>query len=476
MATPLDAARVCGKHAQARWWPRPTQPLPSATTSPVARCTEELRREVIRREGQSYHEDTEFVERDAIRSCNASCGPYAQGLAGVCPAGLSLPTLDNTTALPDLPTICFASHYIGVFEKNREAIESSWQRGHAKAGKMRLLMSGLVRDGASSLPRMMKVMQQLGAHFASFRVVILENDSTDDTVHQLQKLSRKFPWMTYQSLKLNTTGDRIGFKPAAMRERVRRMAHARNLLQTLVGKTMASFEPDLIASIDLDLGSESAAPFDPDMAIVTLGREELKDGFDLVCANSLRRYAGEQDVGHHDVFALRDETHLTMNRDWAVEWSNPRNVARTLFKQVHLIPVRSCFGGFAFYNPAALCGCDYDEELDDCEHVSFHRCMGCRGMTRMFVDPLLVTRYESLRVLPQECVAPGAALKTRKTPKTADDCERDGGYNFVQCGASRYCCNHPACQTSHPSPVDCEGTFVQGCLCTENLDQTHLAL
>jgi hypothetical protein len=329
---------------------------------------------------------------------------------------------------------------------------------------MRLLIAGLIRDGADSLHPILVSMTRLGAHFADFKIVILENDSSDDTALALQKLSQEFPHMTYQSLSLNTSGDRVG-KGTKMRDRVRRMAHARNLLLKLIGDTMVPLQPDVVAVVDMDLGSASLVPFELDMALVTLGREELSDGFDLVCANSLRRYANYHEVGHHDVFALRDDAHLTMDRHWAIEFDNPHAIARNLFKQFELIPVRSCFGGLALYNPAAFCGCEYDEELDDCEHVSFHRCMTCRNMTRMFVDPLLVTRYESHLVIPQECVRPGQRVQPRPRPRTEKECLREGGHSFIQCGGTTYCCNHLACQSSHKTMIQCNGLYLQGCVC-----------
>lgn len=330
---------------------------------------------------------------------------------------------------------------------------------------MKLLVSGLIRDGAKSLPIMIPLIDKLGQYFADYRLVIMENDSVDNTTEILKALQLTYPKMEYQTLVLNTSGDRDGSKNGLMWLRVKRMAHARNLLLKQMGPTMADLQPDIVAMVDLDLGSESAYPFEVDMVLSSIGRKELENGFDLLCANSLRRYGQRHEVGYHDVFALRDENHLTMDDTWTVDFNNPKAIARNLFHQLDLINVRSCFGGLALYNPAAMCGCDYDETLNDCEHVGFHRCMSCRNLNRMFIDPLLATRYESELVIPRLCLSPGESVKEREPPRNARDCLSQGGHDYLRCGGTTYCCNHLACRRSHKVPLMCGNTVVQGCVC-----------
>lgn len=358
-----------------------------------------------------------------------------------------------------------AEHLADVFQSNRDTVETAWRRGFVKANRMKLLVAGLIRDGATSLPIILPLIDSLGKYFADYRIEILENDSTDNTTDVLEAMKLELPKLEYQSLFLNTSGDRDGTKNGLMWIRVKRMAQARNLLLQQLQSVMADFEPNLVLMVDLDLGSDSAYPFEPDMILASLGRAELENGFDLVCANSLRRYGQIHEVGYHDIFALRDQDHLTMDEFWAVDFNNPHALARNLFKQHDLIPVRSCFGGLAMYNPKAFCGCDYDETLNDCEHVGFHRCMTCRNMNRMFVDPLLATRYESEKVIPRICLEPGEQIQQREPPQTKRDCLDQGGHNFVQCGGTTYCCNHLACRDSHKDPIVCEGAFLQGCVC-----------
>ena len=47
------------------------------------------------------------------------------------------------------------------------------------------------------------------------------------------------------------------------------------------------------------------------------------------------------------------------------------------------------------YRPEKFMACQYDPEVNDCEHVGLHKCMRERGSQgRMFMDPLLSTQYD----------------------------------------------------------------------------------
>lgn len=196
------------------------------------------------------------------------------------------------------------------------------------------------------------------------------------------------------------------------RPRMARMASMRNKLRDAMlnvtawcndtdGLGCPAFEPDIVIVLDLDLGLSCIEPVDVDMVHAVIGRPEYMDGkIDMVCAQGLRRHPELGTLGFYDTFPLRHPEHESVsgvarpvNLDPATQ-SNP-NINQEIFQGTPLRKVHSCFGGLAIYRPAALKECDYDEDGFDSEHVSFHKCMRAKGMTGIYLDPLMVTRGDS---------------------------------------------------------------------------------
>lgn len=62
-----------------------------------------------------------------------------------------------------------------------------------------------------------------------------------------------------------------------------------------------------------------------------------------------------------------------------------------------LVSVDSCFGGLSVYSLAALreSQCEYEEDSDDCEHVSFNACLRAHKPDSVFMDPNALVYYDS---------------------------------------------------------------------------------
>ena len=57
-----------------------------------------------------------------------------------------------------------------------------------------------------------------------------------------------------------------------------------------------------------------------------------------------------------------------------------------------IIPVHSCFGPMAIYKRSAIQDCYYDSLEEDCEHVSFHKCLRDHG-GNMTLNSAMMVRY-----------------------------------------------------------------------------------
>merc|ERR1712032_999520 len=83
-----------------------------------------------------------------------------------------------------------------------------------------------------------------------------------------------------------------------------------------------------------------------------------------------------------------------------------------------LRPVLSCFGGVAIYKPRAMRVCEYEVDVRDCEHVTFNECLRKKDMTGIFIDPLMVTRYDSINAegASGECIMCPTKARVLATP------------------------------------------------------------
>jgi len=109
------------------------------------------------------------------------------------------------------------------------------------------------------------------------------------------------------------------------------------------------------------------------------------------------------DLGYHDTFAMRFPGHENVSGINRPEEYNPTmhdypDIPKYAMQGDELRPVLSCFGGVALYKPEAMKVCEYEEDVKDCEHVTFHGCMREKGMDGIFIDPLMVTRYDSVNL------------------------------------------------------------------------------
>jgi len=307
------------------------------------------------------------------------------------------------------PGMCYASPIAKVFNTNANAkrIEVDFHRGKERAADMKILFVGLVRNAESAVWRSYQALREVGLLFKDYHFFVLENDSDDNTGKKMKRVASQDPRYEFASSTFNLSFEH-GLEPT----RMARMARLRNSVRKWVESFFSkhpSWKDSLIAMYDFDLNLFHKRSFAPHALFVSLGREAE---WDMMCANGLHSIGGTTGVprkdaihlqknlpprllplsgnefGLHDCFAFRNSKFHTFNS------ACQKGLDQVLFGQYDLVEVASCFGGLAMYKPQKFLQCKYDESEPDCEHVPFHMCMrssGSRG--RMFMDPLLTTRY-----------------------------------------------------------------------------------
>lgn len=212
--------------------------------------------------------------------------------------------------------------------------------------------------------------------------LIVESDSTDDTVSELEALRPEL--RNFQFVSLGKLAPEIP-------KRTERISFCRNYYANQLKHNPIFSGVDYVAVADLD------------GANCELTREAFESSWsrkdwDVCTAN--------QNGPYYDIWALR-------HKDWCPDdcWAQYRflnayrtNSERNLWASVHSkmitiprdsdwIEVESAFGGFAIYRKSMFDRCEYAGISQDgeecCEHVHFHRILKEDG-ARIFINPMLI--------------------------------------------------------------------------------------
>jgi hypothetical protein len=225
----------------------------------------------------------------------------------------------------------------------------------------------------------------LGSAFAPFGRVgflVIESDSSDSTLNELEKLSQNIADFKYKSL--GNLADKIP-------NRVDRITYCRNAyLEEIEGnRDFADF--DYIAVADLD-------GVNKDLTQEAVRSCFIRSDWDACAAN--------QSAPYYDIYALRHPS-WSPNDCWIFEKElrqagmNPVAAReKAVYSRQIVIPadadwieVESAFGGLCIYKRSALVGCVYRSYTNDgtpvCEHVEFHLQIRDLGGT-IYINPKLI--------------------------------------------------------------------------------------
>ena len=251
------------------------------------------------------------------------------------------------------------------------------------ADRPEIIISGLVRDCARSLPRLLKSFVKLGRKLPAWRYIFIENGSVDGSREILNAFHARHG--NGQLLALD------GLE-AEFPQRTHRLAHLRNMTHDLLFDRLGSTDGKYLLLLDMD----GANSWVDTHRIARLVRHD--DGsWAGIFANQSRNYYDLWSLRHPvygptDVWKEVRERPAGMTHEEAVDafvkarrFSLPPDMGR--------IRVDSAFGGLGLYRLADITGCRYvglDEEGEEiCEHVDFHRDVRRRG-GRLYIDTALI--------------------------------------------------------------------------------------
>lgn len=278
----------------------------------------------------------------------------------------------------------------------KKYFEELYKIGKDRVKGKRLLIFGMIRDSENALKRNISTIEEIGSHFSDYRVVILENNSKDNTKDVLLKWQQRnnkvtasindFDESKYKEIEIDTK-----YYKYFQLNKLQKYYDYRNLLLENVEKI--DFESDYSLLVDLDViridvkGVITSFGSDLDWHAVTANGYSYSPNFK-------RRY--------HDTFALceygledKPQT-LKMIRDYTMIFSFLR-------KGLPFIRVFSAYGGIAIYKSEAIRGLRYKPIYNNygqvqirCEHFSLFKAMAEKGYDRVFINPNMEVFYQKI--------------------------------------------------------------------------------
>lgn len=242
------------------------------------------------------------------------------------------------------------------------------EEGAIAASKMHITVCGMARNIGGMLPATMIRLLELQRRFKDWSLVIIENDSTDNTKEWLTETARWQPERYHFKMQDFGWKHLHGFEA----ERVERYAMLRNQYREIVATDIR--HTDMVLAVDLDCWGGWSLPG------LLNGIGWMKRYKSAACMASTSLFQGLQVEtpdgkqtlwGHYDTWALRVHGWKHEMTPWKTAWLPPPGSPPV---QVH-----SAFGAAAWYRPEAFFECEYKSIDGDIEHSGLHRDMIDRG-------------------------------------------------------------------------------------------------
>jgi hypothetical protein len=289
----------------------------------------------------------------------------------------------------------------------------------------RLLICGVAKNCAHSLPIVRQTAEELAARFQDYAVVVYENNSTDETPQMLRDwmaqnthVSARCEWFASEELQAQATLFNRRAEPC----RYEQIARARNQMLEMA-RALPNPAFDFVVMADLDI---------PDQwPIERICQHIQRQDWDVITA-----FGMDQHGLYYDYFALRDAQWPLGPEFLGDTWFRHRRPrASRPARGRTLIPVLSAFGGLALYRAGAFLPFAFSGRVTPimereaqvwlrqlskdgklahdrfigstctllrygewsapgacCEHVPFFSELRASGWTRCFIDPEMVVR------------------------------------------------------------------------------------
>lgn len=218
----------------------------------------------------------------------------------------------------------------------------------AAALPQKVMICGVCQNVERPLPYTLKIMEQIGALFADYQILIYENNSTDQTLSILKKWQEKNPRVEVMSENISESelaSQIVNLYKEGGFYRAELIARARNIvLDRVMSEQYAEF-PYLIW---MDMDFKLPPDLDGFLEVFQTERE-----WDAVLAYGIDPYGV-----YWDWYACRTATYPLGSELLGMHWWYMPKILN-LSPADDWLPVYSAFGGCGIYKKASIVGCRY---------------------------------------------------------------------------------------------------------------------
>jgi len=265
--------------------------------------------------------------------------------------------------------------------------------GFTQMKNQTVVICALLRDVATKLKEIRTRAERLGRGFKDYRIVIVENDSSDGTRRLLKEWRKSNPRVIILGCGVNSERDECKLPKAATkteghgvdRRRIEKMTHLRNIYLDYVKRSLPDFDytvvwdMDIVGTVYLDGVANTIGHF-------SHSKSPANDA-DAICAYGIYRWGWV--TLYYDTYA-----HVDKDDRFHIDLKTVHDLKKGLGIQYERgtppIPVVSCFSGFTIYRNASLRDGKvvYDMSPPDnleCEHVRLHR-----HLSNVYLNPSMI--------------------------------------------------------------------------------------
>jgi hypothetical protein len=244
-----------------------------------------------------------------------------------------------------------------------------------------VVIAGIARNVGDKIVQSYNALSIAFSFFDNVKWLVIESDSTDNTIQQLEKIKTNDPSFEYITL---------GNLEEKLPKRTERIAYCRNKYLEMIYGTDKYSKSKFVAIADLDGVNDH------------ITKQGVKSCWDI---DEWEACTANQNGPYYDIWALKhDEWNPNdcwkqfkfMNRHIKSDWALILSVVGKMIeidKEEAPIEVASAFGGLAVYKKEALIHGKYigvDEMGEQiCEHLSLNNNITKKG-GRIFINPRLI--------------------------------------------------------------------------------------
>lgn len=265
------------------------------------------------------------------------------------------------------------------------------EKGREYTSNSTIVIAGLLQNGFYLIPQLKERCLQIISKFRDYRIIILENNSSDNSRKQLLEWTiedNNVSILCQDAYSINAEEcdifSNIQNDHSPMPNRIQRMSYLRNIYMEHIQHYYKEF--DYLCVMDFDL--EGELYIDGLLQSVYLLKDEKYDG--VTCNGMLLRGDEGNDFVYYDSFAHVELNETELITDMAAKSKHDYYVHTNMthLYSSQMIPdrVRSAFGGLAIYNMKAVIyhRYNYSQTFLTCEHTFFH------DKLKLIVNPRLI--------------------------------------------------------------------------------------